>query len=470
MRKILDTTMPFVYTRDMAKIRGGRITVMGLGLFGGGVGVIKYLASHGARVTVTDAKSAEQLRESIRQLDGFDIAWHLGRHDVSDFEKADLVVVNPAVPDDSPYVASAVRRGVPLETEMNLFFKLCKGVIIGITGSNGKTTTTALIGEILKSWGKSAVIGGNIGRSLLEEADDIPADSWVVLELSSFQLDNLASLGRSPHISAITNITPNHLDRHGTMEKYIEAKRAIIRFQKSNDIAVLNADDAVVSAMGSATAARKIFLTIRGAEVDGISYADGILRYDAVKIDISGRKLLGWFNVQNMASAAAATLAVDEADQEGWRRSCETVFNSFKGVEHRLEFVGEYDGVRYYNDSIATNPESTIAALDALGGPFILIAGGYDKNLPFDALGREIARRVKRTILIGQTAGKIADAIEREKGGGEVTRAGSLKEAVAAAKGAAVRGDIVLLSPACASYDMFRNFAERGNLFKEAVR
>jgi len=441
---------------DLPRLEGARVTVMGLGLFGGGVGAAKFLVRAGARVTVTDQKDAHHLRESVAALDGLPVDLHLGGHREEDFRGADFVLASPAVPPGSPWLAMA--RGH--ETEMNLFLKLCRArTIVGITGSNGKTTTTALIGEVLRRGPRRAWVGGNIGGSLLDSVDRIGPDDVVVLELSSFQLESLDALGRSPNVAVVMNITPNHLDRHGTMENYVAAKRAIVAHQREGDARVLNADDPVVRTFaGSGTR----WFSLQGP-VEGAWAAHEHIRAGDDVLDVSGRRLPGWFNLQNMTAAAAAT----QGAFPGWREAAEEAFRAFAGVEHRLEFVGEIGGVRWYNDSIATNPESTLAALDTIPGPIVIILGGYDKKLPFDALGRRVRERCRAAVLLGATAASIEQCIGA---GMEIVRSSSLEDAVARARAAAGPGDTVLLSPACASFDMFRNFAERGSRFKELVR
>ncbi len=443
---------------------------MGLGLFGGGVGVARFLCARGAHVTVTDLRGETDLRESIAALAGLPIAYHLGGHPDEDLTKADLVVVNPGVPRESPHLAKAVAAGVPLESEMNLFWKLCRAPVVGITGSNGKTTTTALIGEMLKASRSGVWVGGNIGVSLLDQIDRIGAEDLVVLELSSFQLENLAFLERSPHVAVVTNLSVNHLDRHGTMEAYAEAKRNILRFQGAGDTAVLNAEDAVVSAWsagcrGEAMAFSRKREVASGAFVNGAG--EVVVRRGGVDTAIgpaSRMRLPGWFNLENLLAAACAAFSCG-ARAEAIRR----VMEEFRGVEHRLELVAEAGGVRYYNDSIATNPDSVIAALQVLQGPVVLLLGGSDKKIPFDALAREMPGRVKKAITLGVTAPAIEAAIARESPSTPFERATSFDDAVERADAAASVGDVVLLSPACASFDMFRNYAERGRRFKEIV-
>jgi UDP-N-acetylmuramoylalanine--D-glutamate ligase len=450
------------------ELAGKRVTVMGLGLFGGGVGVTRFLVQAGARVIVTDAKSEHDLRESVAELRGLPVELRLGAHEERDFRDADLVVVNPAVPPASPWLKLAPA----LETEMNLFFKLCRAeMIVGVTGSNGKTTTTTLIGEILKAGLRRVWVGGNIGVSLLERAAEIRPEDLVVLELSSFQLENLGVLRRSPNVGVVMNLTPNHLDRHGTMENYAEAKRQIVAHQKEGDVKVLNWDDAAVRGWKTAAPSRTYFFSRRERTSRGaLAQGDKITLYTTgarYLIDVAGRKLLGDFNLENMAAAATASFAAAGGRWEDWREACENVFNAFPGVEHRLEFVTERDGVRYYNDSKATDPEATMAALGTLPGPIVLILGGFDKKTPFDGLARLISEKpVRACVLMGQTAPAIEAALRAQPRVPEIARAASIEEA---ARFPARPGETVLLSPACASWDMFRNFTERGNRFKETV-
>ncbi len=439
-------------------LRGSRVTVMGLGLFGAGVGVTKYLCRAGAHVTVTDLKDPHELRESVAELAGWPVDLHLGEHREEDFSTADLVVVSPAVPPSSPWLSLAAS----LETELNLFFKLCPArTIYGITGSNGKTTTTSLVGEILGRGPRRTWVGGNIGISLLDVVDEISPDDVVVLELSSFQLENLAPLRRSPHVSVVLNLTPNHLDRHGSMADYVAAKQVIVRHQGPDDIRVLNADDSAVRAF----AGGRTRWFGRTGDSDGARIDDEVIHHGVESLDVAHRRLRGRFHLHNMAAAVAAT-----ADAfPGWADAARDVLVSFGGVEHRLEYVADVDGVTFYDDSIATTPERTLAALDTLTGPLVILLGGYDKQLPFAELGRRVAERCRVAVVFGQTADALVEAFGDARDL-EVVRATSFEEAVALARAAARPGDSVLLSPACASYGMFRNFTERGRRFKELVR
>jgi UDP-N-acetylmuramoylalanine--D-glutamate ligase len=452
---------------------GKRVTVMGLGLFGGGIGVTRYLVKRGAKVTVTDLRTQEELREAVRSLQGSNVSFHLGGHMEQDFIHTDLIVVNPAVPLDSPYLRLAKERGIPLESEINLFFKLCPAPIVGITGSNGKSTTVALLAEVLKRSPLRWWIGGNIGHSLLEDVQHIQPQDIVILELSSFQLETLGYLRKSPWGSVVLNIYPNHLDRHGELENYIKVKRNIVAYQDDRQWAILNRDSQYVCGFENHTRAKVFPFSLEEFLPYGVSLlGDRIVLIDkghTSSISIRGSRLPGRFNLQNMLAAYGVLHKILEGRWEEWVSVSEEVFNTFEGIKHRLEFVGERRGVIYYNDSIATNPMATISALEALQGPLILIAGGSDKKLDFDRLGDIIAKRVKALLLMGQTATKIKETVLKYNPALHIELVSDLREAVEAAKSIATAGDIVLLSPACASYDMFRNFAERGDLFKGYV-
>lgn len=453
---------------------GTRVTVMGLGLFGGGVGAARFAASRGASVTVTDLRGADDLTESVEALDDVDVRFVLGRHDESDFVDADLIIVNPAVPRDATLLQAARDTGVPLTTEMLLFVERCKGRVIAVTGSNGKTTTTSIIGAIMTAYDSRTVVGGNLGRSLLDVADEIEARAPVVLELSSFQLEWLGEVGWAPTVGVITNLSPNHLDRHGTYENYVAAKRQLLANQISIDNAVLNASDELLRDMAGGLPGQITWFDRNGTLEFGTWVEDGtIMRCfggDAEAVmHVADISLPGLHNLENVLAAIAA-VSTDQSDPVDSETITQAV-SSFHGVEHRLEFVREVGGVRYYNDSISTTPESAIAALRSFdAGSMVLIAGGYDKKIPFDALGAEIADRSARLVVYGATADKIADAaLSAGMPNDMLHRAENLDEAVEIASGTVQPGQHVVLSPACASYDQFRNFAERGERFKHMV-
>jgi UDP-N-acetylmuramoylalanine--D-glutamate ligase len=452
---------------------GKRITIMGLGFFGGTIGLARYLVAQGAQVTVTDLQAAAALQDSVAALAGLPVRFVLGRHERADFTDVDLVFASPAVRQDSPYLDAARGRGVPVDTEMNLFMRLCRGTVIGITGSHGKTTTTSLLGAILRAVHPRTQVGGNIGGSLLPQVAAIEPGDPIVLELSSFQLEALAALRRSPHIGLLLNLAPNHLDRHGSMEAYLAAKRQIFADQGPEDTAILNADDPQLQRLVGELRSQPRFFSCAQAVAEG-SYLAGqrlVVAHAGTVSEVcrvTDIPLRGRHNVANVLAAVTA------ADAWGVPAAVmRQVIRTFPGVEHRLERVCERQGVSFYNDSIATSPTATLAALEAIQQPIWLIAGGYDKGIPLQPLGEAIVQRVNGVFLIGATAQPIAQAIESARRPGSVlptvTFCRDLREAVQAASSAASAGEVVLLSPACASYDQFRNFVERGRLFKQFV-
>ncbi|MGE3541173.1 MAG: UDP-N-acetylmuramoyl-L-alanine--D-glutamate ligase [Candidatus Tectimicrobiota bacterium] len=456
--------------------RQRRVTVMGLGSFGGGIGLTRYLVSQGAEVTVTDLQSAEALRSSLEALHGLPIRYVLGHHEERDFVETEAVFVNPAVPLTSRYLALASARQVPLDSEMNLFVRQCRGRVIGITGSVGKTTTTALLGSILQLHDSRTLVGGNIGGSLLDRLPDIGPNTLVVLELSSFQLEQLAWLSYSPPLAIVLNLAPNHLDRHGTMEAYQQAKAGILRYQRPADTAVLNWDDPTVRGMATCGAGQRLYYSMQEALPAGVYRHGDTLVLTApgqrtVLCQQSDLRIRGAHNLGNAAAAAAAatTLGVTPATiAQGLQR--------FQALPHRLELVGTRAGVEYYNDSKATTPLSTIRALQAFEQPVILLAGGYDKGTPFDELGRVIHRRARAALVYGKTAPKLAEAIQQaaqEASDGPaplLLHLPDLPSAVHQASSMAAVGDVVVLSPACASYDQYPHYEARGEHFRTLVQ
>lgn len=454
---------------DSSSLAGRKVLVMGLGRFGGGVDAARYAAQSGARVVVTDKATEEQLRDSIDQLsDASGIEYHLGRHDAEDFASADVVIANPAIPPDNEFLQIARRSGRMVASQMGLFFQSCPARIIGITGANGKSTTTTLTAHILEharpksptqAYGK-IWLSGNIGdKPLLTILDQVHSDDLVVLEISSFQIDQLAPIGKAPKVSLLTNLTPNHLDRYGTFEAYCASKEALFSLQ------TLDPNDPAVSLFNAEDPIARSWFAKYGSQAGRTCIqfsADDISSELRAQYALPGRA-----NLSNLAAARAITRCFGVSDAA--IRSC---LSSFKALSHRLELVAEGGGVRWYNDSKATTPEGTMVALSAFDCPKILIAGGYDKHTPFDELGRRIATSTKAVVLIGQTARAIADAIGAGQGGQttDVRFAGSLAEAVEAAGKLSSPGDVVLLSPACASYDMFENYQQRGRMFGEFAR
>ncbi len=430
-----------------------RVTVLGLGRFGGGVGVAKWLCAQGARVTVSDQAPAEKLAESVATLAGMDITLHLGGQQSDDFTTPDLLVVSPAVPPQAEPLKLAAAAGVPRTTEINLFIARCLAPIVGITGSVGKSTTTAMIGEILSSRLPTHV-GGNIGKSLLGELGRIRPEHAVVLELSSFQLEELPEIGISPHVALVTNLLPNHLDRHGQMEAYAAAKKNIFRFQRPGDVLILSAADAPTRDWVREAAA--------GVRVEYFDPAG-----EPFELSIPGE--------HNQTNAQAAWAV---ARQFGvLRPQASAALKAFAGLEHRLQFVAEIGGVRYFNDSKCTTPEGAIVALGSFPArSAIMIVGGYDKHVSFDAMGAALAAKAKAVVTVGATAGAIADVVraaatgQAPTGAPAVIAAESFEHAVDLARQAARTGEAVVLSPACASYDMFDNYEQRGRRFVELVK
>jgi len=449
---------------------------MGLGLFGGSTGLIQYLAAEGADITVTDLRTETVLQESVNYLQNLDITYHLGEHHENDFSEIDYLFISPAVSWDSPYLDLAKKNNIPISTEMNLFLsRVPCDTVMGITGTNGKTTVTALIGEMLKKQGRKTWVGGNIGGSLLASLPQMQQGDAVILELSSFQLFYMEeSQGEKISTAVVTNLTGNHLDWHKTMKHYIDAKKNILRWQRPSALCILNGDDTEVKSWSNVARGRPKYFSL-SARSDGAYVAQESLAM-AIDDDIqtilpeSRLKLPGSHNVAN---ALAAMLAARDAGAN--IEAIQDTLRTFQGVQHRLEFVAEKDGVRYINDSIATNPESSIVAIRAFNAPMILLLGGSDKGIPFDRLAVEILNQsVKVIILYGKTAGKIETAIQNA--GKDVSsrvptliNEPSFDDAFHTARARAASGDIVLLSPACASFDQFPNFAKRGDRFKQLV-
>ena len=449
--------------------RDKQVTVVGLGAFGGGAGVTQFLHSLEARLTVTDLKAAEELEEQVAALDGLDIRWVLGEHREEDLLGADLIVLNPAVQRDIPLVRMCLDAGVPLETEMNLFFKYCRGKICAVTGSNGKTTTASLVAAMARQRWPQLLLGGNIGRSLLPEVENILEDDWVVLELSSFQLADLSCLERRPEISLITNLSENHLDWHKTYENYLAAKREILA---PAGLAVLNLFDSTLADWAKETP-RKIAAIAAGIEGElgiAVDHEDGSVRgltdgEEKLLFCREDLQIRGDFNLLNAATAAAAAIGMGINPAE-----ILAAVRSFTGVEHRLQSLGTHEGVEYFNDSIATTQESTIAALESLGPDVILICGGSSKGCGFSDLAEVAAGKARHVVLIGETASEIEAALlELKEDCPATTHAPDLEAAVEEATRLARPGDRVLLSPACPSYDQFRNFEERGRTFCELI-
>ncbi len=419
-----------------------RITVMGLGVHGGGLGVTRFLLEQGARVTVTDLRSAELLQASLAALADTEVRFVLGEHRDEDFVNADIVVRNPGVPRESRYLALARAAGARIEMEMTLFFRLCPAPIIGITGTKGKTTTTLLTAAMLREEWPATVVAGNLRISALEQLPAIAPQTPVVLELSSWQLEGLGAAGLSPQFACITNLSPDHLDRYSSLEDYGAAKQEIFRHQRPGDLLVLPADDPIVSQWAALAPGRVSFF---GAE-DG--WPLGPLR--------------GEHNARNIAAAAALARAYGASET-----AIHAAIATFPGVEHRMELVRERDGVRFINDTAATTPTAAAASLRAIPGPLILIAGGADKKLAWEPLVSAInaAANLRAVVLLNGT-GSAALAHEL---GRPLPLHDSFEQAIRAAYALAQPGDTILLSPGAASFGMFRNEFHRGEEFRRIV-
>ena len=449
---------------------GKRALVMGLGVHGGGVGVARFLAQHGAHVTVTDLKSADELASSLQALAGLDIRYVLGEHREADFLDSDIVVRNPAVPRENTLLQLAAARGIPVEMEISLFCRLCPAPITGITGTKGKTTTTLLTGAMLSQKDPRTVVAGNLRVSALDMLDQIDAGTPVVLELSSWQCEGLEPIKFSPHVAAITNLYPDHLNRYTDMAAYAAAKALIFAYQKPGDWLVLNADQKAGRDFAAGARGKVVWFS-RTQRIEGVyllndeivQQQDGQLTVLAARKDI---RLLGDHNVENVLAAAALALINGVTPAQ-----ISSALQKFEPVPHRLELVRELNGVRYVNDTTSTAPAATIAALKAIGENIVLILGGADKGLDFGPLGRSVSVRARHILMLDGTAYYRLDGMIRFSGSGRKIEGPfqSLADAVHRAQVLAQPGDTVLLSPACASFGMFKNEFDRGEQFREIV-
>lgn len=448
----------------MMDLKGKKVLVVGLGK--SGLAAALFLRHRGAQVTVSDSRSAESLAQEIPALLEEGIMVEAGGHGLLTFRRQDLIVVSPGVPLETPELAQVKGFGLPVIGELELASCFLKGKILAITGSNGKTTTTSLVGEILKSANVPTLVGGNIGVPVVSLIEDSTPASWAVLEVSSFQLESTVEF--RPAISVILNITPDHLDRHGSLENYARAKERIFAAQAGDDCLVLNADNARTAAAAARAKAHVYWFSIEHAVGQGAWIESGWVVFRAKPdapvekiLPLGGIPLKGDHNVENvLAAVAAARLAGAEPD--AIRRAVE----SFKAVEHRLEYVATRNGVEYYNDSKATNVDATEKALSAFNGGIHLILGGKDKNSDYATLAPLLRERVRAVYTIGSAAEKIESQL---RGIVSLHSCHTLDKAVRAAAASAHPGEIVLLAPACSSFDQFENYEHRGRVFKELV-
>lgn len=444
-----------------------KVLVAGTGV--SGIAAAKLILGRGGEVVLYDGNTALNETEIKEQFDeGARVNVVLGEIKRSDLLGVELCIISPGIPLTSPFVAVVDEAKIPILGEIELAYQCSAGKLAAITGTNGKTTTTALTGAILKKQYEETFVVGNIGEPYTARASEMTEKSVTVAEISSFQLETIMDF--HPNVSAVLNITPDHLDRHGTMEAYTQIKECITMNQTSEDTVVLNFDDPVLKEFGKKEGLKPkaVWFSSKETLKDGFFLKDRDIVYakegkEQVLVNVNDLQLLGQHNYENVMAAAAVALAMGVP----FEKITEAV-KEFKPVEHRIEFVRERTGVRYYNDSKGTNPDAAIRALRAMPGPVLLIAGGYDKHSDYSAWAGEFAGRVKYLVLIGQTRDKIA-ACAKEHGFNEIMYAEDLEEAVQVCAVYADAGDCVLLSPACASWGMFKDFEERGRVFKKSV-
>lgn len=444
-------------------LEGKRIAVLGIGV--SNRPLIRMLLARGLHVLACDKTPRDQLDAEVLELERSGAVLHVGAEYLEQVQ-AEVVFRTPGMHPDIPALRQLRAQGACITSEMEAFFEVCPCRIIAVTGSDGKTTTTTLIAKILEHAGHRVWLGGNIGQPLLPLAEQMTPTDIAVVELSSFQL---MTMERSAEVAVVTNLTPNHLDVHRDMAEYVQAKKNVFLHQNAGGRLVLNRDNELTRGFASEAKGEVVFFSRLQHVEQGVYLADGMLYRDGQPLmPAADIRIPGIHNVENyMAAACAVQGLATDAD-------IDAVARSFAGVEHRIEFVREKDGVRYYNDSIASSPTRTIAGLHAFDQKLVLIAGGYDKKLPFDTLGPELCAHVRLLILCGATAEKLEAAVcaapQYAPGALEILHAQTLREAVQLAAQNAVRGDIVTLSPACAAFDQFKNFMVRGETYKQLVQ
>ena len=442
--------------------------VMVLGLARSGVAVAQLLCRHGATVLLNDKKTREQLGDSVAPLFGLDCEWFVGQGPEAAMETADVLLISPGVPIDAPVVKLAQEKGIPVTGELEVAAQLCAGTQVALTGTNGKTTTVSLLGEIFRAQGKRTHVAGNIGYPLSATAMESAEDDAVVVEVSSFQLETTEKF--HPQVAAVLNLTPDHLNRHYTMENYAAVKRHIFDCQTENDVAVLNYDDAACRKMAEGLKAKIAYFSRKEALSEG-----AYIENDSIVIRWQGKEetvcraeevyIPGPHNLENALAAAMMAYAAGVP-----AAVIADTLRTFRGVEHRIEFVRELDGVKWYNDSKGTNVDSTIKAVETMKTPTVLVLGGSDKGVPFDELADSVVKSgvMEHVVLCGATGGKIGQAL-KEKGYTSLHTAHNYPDMVALCRSLARTGGNVLLSPACASFDMFSDYEQRGRIFKQLV-
>ena len=449
-------------------VRGKKIAIIGMGV--SNIPLLDYFNKYTSKITIFDKRTLDKLDESvIKKIEQYNLTYSLGENYLSKLQGFDIIFKSPTCRPDMEELIKESERGALVTSEIEMLIKLCPGKVIGITGSDGKTTTASVTYAILKEKGYDCYLGGNIGIPLFTKLNQMTPDSIIVLELSSFQLMNMEL---SPDISVITNISPNHLDIHKSYEEYIAAKKNIFKYQSDKGIVILNADNELTNNMKSEANGKVILFSSKQKLDNGVIYDnktikicdDGLRRHI---IDIKDIKLKGIHNYENICAAIAATSSLVDIDTQV------KAISKFTGVEHRIEFVRELNGVKWYNDSIGTSPTRTIAGLNSFDEKIALIAGGYDKQIDYTSIAKPIVGKVSSLILIGETTPKIYEAVTKELKAQnkemQIIKCQTLEETVSIANQITKSGEVVLFSPASASFDMFKNFAERGDLFKELV-
>jgi len=473
---------------ELKDLKNKRITVMGIGLHGGGVGVIKFLAEQGAKVLATDLRTKEDLAPSLEKLAPLSgVEYVLGEHRLADFTETELVIKNPGVPADSKYLAAARAKNIPVESDIGIFLDLCPAPIIGITGTKGKSTTASLLAHILSQHYPQVILAGNIRQSALDQLPAITKDTLVVLELSSWQLADAKHHQKSPYVAVITNLMQDHLNRYASFQDYIADKKLIFKFQKDKDYLFLNYDDPLLRELAKEATSRIYFYSTDGialmhAELPSLNqkarmgaYLKGRkIYYGAAQELIAGLrdvKLIGRHNLNNVLAAVSVADLYNVP-----REKIKEALHNFRGLEGRLQFIAKIDEVKYINDTTATAPDAAMAALKAVGESFgrkdkekhiVLIAGGADKNLDFKELGQAITETCKAVVLLEGTAtAKLAKEIGKNV---PTQKTNSMTKVIAQAKKLADEGDVVLLAPGCASFGLFKHEFDRGAQFNKAV-
>jgi len=442
--------------------------VMVVGMARSGVAAAQLLVKHGATPFLVDQKKREDLRISLDELDALPVKWHLGQEPEALLDQVNAIVISPGVPIQSPFILKAQEMGIPVIAELELGFQLAEGAVVAVSGTNGKTTTVSLLGEIFKNAGKLAYVAGNIGYPMCAAAMVSRREDVVVAEVSSFQLESIDTF--HPKVAALLNITEDHLNRHGTMQEYIRMKARLFENQNSQDVAVLNFDDPILQEMAGQLKSRVAWFSRTQAVPLGAFVENGKIvcawgGETRAVCDVDSIYIPGPHNLENALAATAVAVAMG-VPAPVIRHSLRT----FQGVEHRIERTRELDGVTYYNDSKGTNVDSTIKAVQTMKVPTVIMLGGYDKHADFSPMAKEIVNSpfMAHAVLIGQTAGQIEKAL-LGAGFDRITHATTLKDAIDKARSLAVPGGNVLFSPACASFDMFTDYEQRGRIFKEMV-